>query len=184
MLGPGFVDPESPPPPEGTITPAPGSWDAVHPPAGYRVVLLSSGSDAPTKALVASTKRWAKREHLSLKVVKADGFDDHVNGIVEAIELQPDLIISASPNLIPALDLVTASHLDQHFLVVGAQLTEPTANVTSVIWPGASSHDGLPPATGSTLDPAAFTPARVETAIRAGVAGVLNDVTGIVVSLP
>ncbi len=39
-LGVGFVDPESPPPPEGTINPVEGSWDAVDPPAGYRVVLL------------------------------------------------------------------------------------------------------------------------------------------------
>src|SRR4051812_43503297 len=50
-LGPGFVDPDKPPAPEATITPRPGSWDAVHPSKGYRVVLLSAGEDAPTRTL-------------------------------------------------------------------------------------------------------------------------------------
>jgi len=35
--------------------------------------------------------------------------------------------------LVDALALVTASHLDQKFLVVGAQLPEPTVNVTAAI---------------------------------------------------
>ncbi len=46
-LGAGFIDPTAPPTPESTITPRPGSWDAVHPPKDYRVVLLTAGDDAP-----------------------------------------------------------------------------------------------------------------------------------------
>src|SRR5215203_2084848 len=51
-LGSGFFDPAAPPPPEGMIRPRPGSWDAVHPPRGYRVVLLTAGDDPATTTLV------------------------------------------------------------------------------------------------------------------------------------
>lgn len=182
-LGPGFIDPESPPPPEGAFTPRVGSWDEVHPPVGYRVVLLTAGDDGPTTAVVEAAERWAEQEGVSLKTVAVDDPDEHVDGIVEALDLRPDLILSASAAMTPALDLVTASNLHQPFLVVGAQLSEPTVNVTSVIWAGASAHDGAIPAAGSALDPAAFTPERADTAIRAGVASVLSDITGVVVNL-
>jgi hypothetical protein len=39
------------------------------------------------------------------------------------------------------------------------------------------------PDTASSFDPDSFTPRRVDAAIRAGVASVLNDITGIVISL-
>src|SRR4051794_13846091 len=58
-LGPGFVDAAAPPAPEATVTPRPGSWDAVHPPPGYRVVLLTAGEDAPTRTLVGAVTGWA-----------------------------------------------------------------------------------------------------------------------------
>jgi hypothetical protein len=63
-----------------------------------------------------------------------------VDRIVEAMDLTPDLVICAGHALVDALALVTASHLDQQFLVVGAQLPEPTVNVTAAIWRGASSR--------------------------------------------
>ena len=78
--------------------------------------------------------------------------------------------------------LVTANHLEQQFLVVGAELAEPTQNVTAVDWRGASFRgEGL--GMSSAYDPASFTAARCGAAVRAGVAAVLNDVTGIVVWL-
>ncbi len=182
-LGVGFFDPDAPPPPEGTINPVEGSWDGVDPPAGYRVVLLTAGDDEPTAVLSAAVEAWAGAEGVRLRVVHVDGPDDHVAGIVRAMELGPDLIVSASASMTPALDLVTANHLDQQFLVVGAQLSEPTVNVTAVIWAGASAHDGAAPAPRTALDPGAFTPDRAGRAIRAGVASVLSDLTGIVVVL-
>ena len=94
----------------------------------------------------------------------------------------PDLIVSAGNDLIDPLALVTASHLAQQFLVVGAELAEPTHNVTAVDWSGASFRgEGL--GTSSTYDPNSFTAERCAAAIRAGVAAVLNDLTGIVVWL-
>jgi hypothetical protein len=182
-LGAGFFDPAAPPPPEGMIRPRPGSWDAVHPPRGYRVVLLTAGEDPATTTLVTTVKQWAKAEHVRLDTVSATEPDGLVDGIVDAIDLAPDLIISAGNALVDPLALVTASHLDQQFLVVGAQLPEPTVNVTAAIWPGASSRGREVADTASSFDPNAFTRERAAAAIRAGVASVLSELTGIVIWL-
>src|SRR3954466_14720179 len=68
-LGPGFVDTTQPPAPESTVTPRPGSWDAVHPSKGYRVVLLTAGHDRATSTLVAAVTQWAEQERASLKTI-------------------------------------------------------------------------------------------------------------------
>jgi hypothetical protein len=181
-LGPGFIDPDKPPAPEATITPRPGSWDEVHPSDGYRVVLLSAGDDAPTRALVGAVETWAEQEDASLKTVTASEPEQFVASIRRAMDMKPDLIISAGNELVDPLALVTANHLRQQFLVLGAELPEPTANVTAADWPGASFRGeglGMPDA----YDPASFTHERATRAIRAGVAAVLNGITGIVIRL-
>src|SRR5262245_50392576 len=66
-LGPGFIDPHQPPAPEAAITPRPGSWDAVRPSKGYRVVLLTTGTDTPTQTLVKAVNDWSDDVHASLK---------------------------------------------------------------------------------------------------------------------
>src|SRR6185295_6838717 len=66
-LGSGFIDPAAPPPPEGMIRPKPGSWDAVRPPRGYRVVLLTAGHDRPTATLATAVKQWANAEDVQLE---------------------------------------------------------------------------------------------------------------------
>ncbi|MEU5786028.1 hypothetical protein [Micromonospora lupini] len=181
-LGPGFVDPSTTPAPEATITPQPGSWADVHPSKDYRVVLLTAGTDAPTKALVTAVREWADDEHLDLRTVVVDNAHDAVPSITKAMEMGPDLIVSAGNELIDALALVTPNHLDEKFLVVGAELAEPTHNVTAVDWDGASYRgEGL--GMSSTYDAGSFTAERCAAAIRAGVAAVLNDLTGIVVWL-
>lgn len=182
-LGPGFTDPAAPPTPESTVTPAAGSWAGVHPPAGYRVVLISAGSDRATGVLADAVAAWAEQEGVSLKTLHADDSGRHVGVVVEAMALRPALIVSAGNDLVDALTVVTANHLDQQFLVLGAELAEPTVNVTAANWPGASFRgEGLTTSTG--YDPASFTQARAAAAIRAGVASVLHDVTGIVLRLP
>jgi hypothetical protein len=165
------------------IRPRPGSWDSVHPPPGYRVVLLSAGDDPATTALVTTVKQWARAEHVRLNTIAVTEPHGLVDGIVEAIELGPDLVISAGNALVDPLALVTASHLDQQFLVVGAQLPEPTVNVTAAIWQGASSRGREVSDTPLSFDPDAFTRARADAAIRAGVASILSDLTGIVIWL-
>ena len=183
VLGAGFIDAAAPPAPESTIRPQPGSWDAVRPPRGYHVVLLTAGDDPATTALVTGVKQWATAEHDRLETVAVTKSDRFVDAIVEAMAPAPDLIVCAGNALVDALALVTASHLNQQFLVVGAQVPEPTVNVTAAIWQGASSRGGEVPDTVSSFDPGAFTARHVGAAIRAGVASVLSDITGIVIWL-
>ncbi|MFC5926865.1 hypothetical protein [Micromonospora vulcania] len=180
-LGPGFVGPSAPAP-EATVKPQPGSWAGVHPSKDYRVVLLTAGDDGPTKSLVAAVKDWAEDEHVDLRTIVVGNPNDAVPSITKAMDLGPDLIVSAGNELIDALALVTPNHLAQQFLVVGAELAEPTHNVTSVDWSGASFRgEGL--GMSSTYDPTSFTAERCANAIRAGAAAVLNDLTGIVLWL-
>ncbi|HET6505587.1 MAG TPA: hypothetical protein VFG42_02245 [Baekduia sp.] len=178
-LGAGFVDREHPPAPEATIAPRPGSWDDVRPSRGYRVVLLRYGGDDQTRTLADAVRDWAGQVDASLKTVTAQRPDKLIESITEAMALKPDLIISVGNSLVDPLALVTANHLDQQFLVVGAEVAEPTANVTAADWKGASFRGeglGLP----NAYDPASFTPERAGRAVRAGVAAVLHGITGIV----
>jgi hypothetical protein len=163
------------------IRPKPGSWEGVHPARGYHVVLLTAGNDAETTALVTGVRAWGESEHVRLETVNAATAAGFVDAIVEAIDRSPDVIICAGKTLVDALALVTASHLNQQFIVLGAQLPEPTVNVTAAVWRGASSRGGL---TASVpFDPRAFTPRLVGDAVRASVAIVLSDITGIVIWL-
>jgi hypothetical protein len=182
-LGSGFIDAAKPPAPESTIRPRPGSWDGVRPPRGYRVVLLTAGDDRATTTLVTGVKQWAEAEHVTLETIAATTPEGFVDAIVEAMDLTPDLVICAGNALVDALALVTASHLNQQFLVVGAQLPEPTVNVTAAIWQGASARGREVADPASSFDADAFTPRVVSAAIRAGVASVLSDITGIVIWL-
>ena len=145
-------------------------------------MLLTAGEDPATGTLVTAVRQWASAEHVSLETVAVEK-QTAVDGIVQAMDLRPDLVVCAGNALVDALALVTASHLDHQFLVVGAQLPEPTVNVTAAIWRGASSRGGEVQDTASSFDPDAFTLAHAGAAIRAGVASVLNDLTGIVISL-
>ena len=181
-LGPGFVDPHKPPAPEATITPRPGSWDGVHPSKGYRVVLLTAGDDSPTRTVVDAVTKWADEEDVSLKRITVADPHQYVPSIRRSIDMAPDLVISAGNHLVDPLALVTASHLDQQFLIIGAEVAEPTVNVTAADWTGASFRGeglGLP----SAYDPATFTQERATRAVRAGVAAVLHGITGIVIRL-
>ncbi|GGI94941.1 hypothetical protein [Streptomyces brasiliensis] len=179
-LGPGFTDPTASPAPEATITPRPGSWNGIRPSKDYRVVLLTAGKGRQTTTLVSAVRKWAEEVHADLRTVTATKPAQYVPRISDALGMRPDLIISAGNDLIDPLAMVTPNHLDQQFLVVGAELAEPTANVTAADWTGASFRgEGL--GMSSAYDPATFTPERAGRAVRAGVAAVLTGASGIVV---
>jgi hypothetical protein len=185
-LGPGFYNPRTPPSPEGTITPSPGSWDDVHPKPGYTVALLTdrvpSGTSAQTTVLRDAVTSWASTEKVHLTEITAKTADDYVRDIRRAISDKPDLVISVGDGFVDPLALVTASNLQAQFLIVGAETAEPTDNVTAADWAGASFRgEGL--GQSSTYDPKSFTPERAGRAVRAGVAAVLNGLTGIVIWL-
>jgi len=180
QLTSGFLEPGRTPTPEATITPEHGSWDGIGPRDGYRVVLLTRGDDAPTRALVTAVREWADAEGVNLRTLEPETPADLVPDIAEAVRMRPDLIISAGNDLVDPLALVSASHLDQQFLVVGAEVMEPTRNVTAVDWTGASFR-GEDADAASPFDPASFTAERCAAAVRAGVGSVLGGVTGVVV---
>ncbi|MER5275843.1 hypothetical protein ABT025_08800 [Streptomyces sp. NPDC002809] len=178
----GFTGRDGSPAPESTVTPSPGSWSGVRPSPGTRVVLLGAGSDRPAKALAKAVKAWADDTDVDLRTVTASDAADLLPAVTRALDLHPDIVVSAGNDLIDPLTTVTPSHLAQKFLIVGAELAEPTENVTAVDWSGASFRgEGL--GMSSTYDPASFTDARCAAAIRAGAAAVLTGHTGIVVWL-
>jgi hypothetical protein len=143
-------------------------------------VLLRYGNDAQTSTLVSAVQSWAADEDVQLTEVEPSSPKDIVPSIHEAMETQPDLIVSAGEGLVDALAAVTAGYLAQDFLIVGAEIAEPTANVTSVDWTGAGFRgEGL--GSSTEYDPETFTEERAARALRAGVAAVLNDLTGFVV---
>ncbi len=73
----GLRGPRAPAAPEATVSPAPGSWDDVAPPAGYRVVLLSPGDPSPeTETLADAVDAWAEAEDVTVVPVVADSADD------------------------------------------------------------------------------------------------------------
>lgn len=174
--GTGFA-PAVAPAPEATVTPLAGSWEGVSPSPGYRVVLLTAGDDAPTQALVTAVREWSEAEDVDLRQVPAD--DDLVGGIDAAIALQPDLIISAGEELIDILALASANHGETSFLIVGAEIAEPTYNVTAVDWSGAGFR-GSEVGTATDYDPDSFTAQRCAAAVRAGTTAVLTGLTGVV----
>lgn len=170
--------PETTPSPEATVVPADGSWQGVSPSPGYRVVLLTSGSDATTKVLNAAVEEWASDAQVSLRTVVAED-SGAIPAIVDAMDMKPDLIVSTGEALVDALAMVTPNHLDRSFLVLGAELAEPTDNVTAVDWTGAGFRgEGLGSATH--FDESSFTPERGDAAIRAGATAVLTGMTGVV----
>ena len=179
--GAGFYDPQSPPAPESTVTPNDSAWAGVHPPAGYSVVLLSyAGDEQHADVLIDSIESWAAEENVTLTPMVAKTHDDLVDTTLEAIELKPDLIISAGDVMVDPLAAVTAGYLAQQFLIVGAEIAEPTNNVTSVDWTGAGFRgEGL--GTPTTYDPASFTTERADRAVRAGVAAVIKGARGFVI---
>ena len=185
----GFL-PEETPAPESTIPIPDGSWGSLAPAPGYRVVLLWSadasgtedaGGSAPTRVTVDAVRAWAGTVRAELRVIEADPHDP-IPGIVRSMELNGDLIVVAGDALIDPLAVVSANHLDREFLVLGAELAEPTGNVTAVDWTGASFRgEGL--GTASGYDPASFTAERCGNAIRAGAAAVLSGRTGVVLTI-
>ncbi|GAA4136484.1 BMP family ABC transporter substrate-binding protein [Leifsonia shinshuensis] len=181
-LGSGFLGGVATPTPEATIEPERGSWAGVEPPGGYSVVLLSAGDDRATSTLVSGVTRWAQQRGVTITAVTARGDDEVEDRLLRAIAASPDLVIGAGPDVVDVFSLTTAQHLHQQFLIVGAELPEPTANVTSVIWAGASFR-GTGISVDGDIDPAAVTERRASDAISAGVASVLHGLTGIVLHL-
>lgn len=177
---PGFL-PATPLAPAATMTPSPGSWLGAHPSRGYRVVLLTMGDEAGTATMAEAVRTWAREVGADLREVRAG--TDPIPAISEAIGMHPDVIMSAGDALVDPLAIVTASPLDQPFLVLGGELAEPTENVLAVDWAGAGFR-GEDLGQAAHHDPASFTPERCRDAVDAGVAALLSGQNGVVVWIP
>ncbi|MCP2265869.1 BMP family ABC transporter substrate-binding protein [Promicromonospora thailandica] len=176
-----FVGSAERPAPEATVRPAPGTWDDVAFPAGGAIVLIVRGDDGTTAMLTAAVRHYAGLHGAELTVLRAATDDDVERRLDEAVAAAPDLVVGVGDGVVDVFALITAQYLETDFLLVGAQLPEPTHNVTAVVWPGAEFRGtglGNPNAT-----PGAVTVARAREAVSAGVASVLHDLSGIVIEL-
>ncbi|ACZ31786.1 hypothetical protein Xcel_2772 [Xylanimonas cellulosilytica DSM 15894] len=176
-----FLGATTMPAPEATVTPAAGTWDDVVVPAGFELVLITSGEDPAAVTVADAVRRYAAAHAVALTVLPTRDDDDVEAAIEQAVAAHPDLVVGAGDGVVDVFALLTAQHLDTPFLLVGSQLPEPTANVTAVVWDGAGFRgSGL----GSAhADPDAVSPERALEAMGAGVTAVLHDLTGIVLDL-
>lgn len=179
-LGADFLGGNTTPSPEATVTPAPGSWAGIEPPVGYRVTVILVRSDPDAAVLGTALTSWAQSHGVVLTERVAEDSAAVEREAVAAVGA--DLIIGAGSGVVDELARMTPQHLDQKFLVVAAELPEPTENVTSVVWDGASFRGSGISAVEDRVA-GAVTPDRVASAIGAGVASVLAEHTGIVLYL-
>lgn len=165
------------PAPESTIHPEPGSWQGVRVPAGYRVALVAAQPDDSSEAV----RRWLQGAGAQVDV--RYGAEPGDGPTLAAVASDPDLVVGIGASVVDDWSMLTAQFLDQPFLVIGAQLAEPTENVTAVVWDGASFRGtGISP--DDAERPGAAAAPQASAAIAAGMKAVLSGRTGLVVWLP
>ncbi|ONI64054.1 hypothetical protein ALI44B_05590 [Leifsonia sp. ALI-44-B] len=168
------------PSPGATLPPVaapPASTDRL---ASFTVRIVAA-DDALSASGTAAAIAFAEQNGADVEAsVSAAGDDDAFAAhLEEAVAAAPSVILTVGPNAIDLVDSASANNLGQLFLLVGAQLPEPTANVTAAVWPGADSRGTVSMAETS---PEAFT-AHVDAGLEAGFAAILADETGYVYEL-
>ena len=169
------------PSPGATLPPVaapPASADRL---ASFTVRIVAA-DDTLSASGTAAAIAFAEQNGADVEAsVSAAGDDDAFAAhLAEAVAAAPSVIVTVGPNAVDLVDSASANNLGQLFLLVGAQLPEPTANVTAAVWPGADSRGTVPMAETS---PAAFA-AHVDAGLEAGFAAILADETGYVYELP
>lgn len=178
---------EAPAAPE--VVPEPGRTIEATPPAaadldGYRLAAIIADDSATSAELLTSVRSVASDTGAELREFSADdaGEDPVGAALAEALESDPDVIVALGAGTVDVLSFESAQLLDHQFLVVGAQLPEPTDNVTAVVWGGATSRGSAASADGE-LDVASVTAERGEDALEAGLASIQAGTTGVVLHL-
>lgn len=171
------------------MVPEPGRTIEAAPPAdagdiaGWVVAVVVPNDDEATQTLRAAAREVGERAGARTLEFVADGGGAGIDAAFEeALAAEADVVIGLGDATSDVFSYLTSQWLDQQFLIVGAQLPEPTANVTAVIWPGATSRGSGAPADGE-LDAAGTTPARAAEAVAAGLDAVAGGTTGVVLSL-
>jgi nucleotide-binding universal stress UspA family protein len=168
------------PAPESTVAPPPDAAEGVAVPEGYEVVVVARRDDPQASTLVEAARAWAEAHGVTATVREVA--EDEIEQILVDETGAADVVVGAGPGVVDVFSLVTAQMLERQFLVLGAQLPEPTKNVTAVVWPGASfrgtgiSETGSDTGSGTTAE-------RAESGVAAGIAAILSGRTGIVLQL-
>lgn len=151
--------------------------------AGMRLAAVVP-DDAAAETLLAAARRIAEAGGAEWEEFPAaqPGEEGVAAALSDAEAAGADVVIGLGAGAAEAFTYETPQLLAQDFLLVGAQLAEPTDNVTAVIWDGATSRGSAAPADGE-LDDGAVTPERGEDAVAAGLASIRDDATGIVLHL-
>ncbi len=175
---------------DGT-SPAPGRTVEATPPAdvdglrGVRIAaVVPSDGGAATRALREAVLGFAKENGMVVdEFVAADDRASLDEAFDEAVATQPHVVVGLGAGAVDVFGYMSSQFLDQDFLLIGAQLAEPTSNVTAVVWQGATSRGSGAPADGD-LDDATITAARATDATSVGLSTVMSGVPGIVLHLP
>ena len=176
------------------VKPDPESWDKLRPSGDYRVLLLAAGRDARTPKdaqvaiLVGAARKWAEADdRVRLKVRYLSEPSTFIQGLDGAAKNDhADLIVTAGNSLVEPVASVSANYAGeepQQFLVLGAEVAEPTTNIAATDWAGSAFlGEGLDESL--YYDPAAVTAPRAYAALRAGAAAVLTGYTSVIVRIP
>jgi hypothetical protein len=172
------------------IVPEPGRTIEATPPAsvsglgGYRIAAIVPDTSATSVALLSAARAVASASGASLREFPVDeeGADPVGAALDRALDARPDLVVGLGDGVVDVFSFESAQLLDQQFLVVGAQLAEPTGNVTAVVWDGATSRGSAAGSDGE-LSAASVTEGRGADAFEAGLASIQDGTTGVVLRL-
>jgi hypothetical protein len=176
------------------INPDPATWNKVRPSGDYRVLVLAAGKDEHTAEnrqvaiLINAVRRWAEAEdRVKLKVRYLSDPHSFIQGLDDAAKHDhADLIVTAGNSLVEPVAAVSANYAGedpQQFLVLGAEVAEPTANIAATDWTG-SAYLGEGLQESLYYHPAAVTAPRAYAALRAGAAAVLSGYKSVIVRIP
>ncbi|PFG30042.1 hypothetical protein [Paramicrobacterium agarici] len=166
----GSSEPSAEPSP-GSTMPVPENLPAVAPGLDIALVVSASpGTEIPDAVTAAATEIDATVDVISSEPSNV------IDGLVAAAE-GADVVLMTGADLLVSVDAVSSQMLDTQFLIIGAQLPEPTGNVTAVVWRGANARTAGAAASADLVD-------RLPAALRAGLAMIGDGSAGMVYELP
>lgn len=176
--------PTAAPVPGSTLAPDLAATGAPVPDGMALAVVVPADPDVATAPLADAVDRWAAAHDVEHVRHVVTGDDDLV-ALVESAGTDGATVVVPGGELVDAVDSASSQHLEVPFLLLGAQLPEPTENVTAVVWPGATSRGSRAPADepDESAEAAAVTADRADAAVAAGLAGLRAGTTGVVLDL-
>jgi hypothetical protein len=150
---------------------------------GIRIAVVVPDDGAASVALRDAVRAFAAAQGLVLDEFAATADAASLDSAFrQALATEPHVVVGLGAGIVDEFAYESSQWLDQEFLLLGAQVAEPTSNVTAVIWDGATSRGSGAPADGD-LDDTTVTAARATQALTAGLASVLAGTSGVVLRL-